>query len=145
MASVDVSSVIGAGIERVWAIVRDFNNMPHWHPLLDRSRIEGGAPSDQIGCVRNFYLTDGGNIRERLLSLSDRDHSFWYSILESPMPLTNYVAGLELQKITDGDRTFARWRATFNCAPEDEDGLVTLIGADVFQAAFDALNARLAG
>lgn len=143
MASVDVSSVINAGVDRVWAVVRDFNHMPHWHPLIDRSRIEGGAPSDQIGCVRNFYLTDGGNIRERLLSLSDRDNSFWYTILDSPMPLTDYVAGLELQKITDGNRTFARWRATFNCAPEDEADLVTLVGTKVFQAAFDALNARL--
>ena len=91
MANVDVSSVVNADIDRVWAVVRDFNNMSSWHPLLDRSRIEEGAPSDQIGCVRNFYLKDGGNIRERLLSLSDKDYSFWYSILESPMPLTDYV------------------------------------------------------
>ncbi|MEM7599262.1 MAG: SRPBCC family protein [Pseudomonadota bacterium] len=142
MASVDVSSVIGADVDRVWAVVRDFNAMPNWHPLIDRSRIEEGAPSDQVGCVRNFYLTDGGNIREKLLSQSDREHSFWYSILDSPMPLTNYVAGLELQRITDGNRTFARWRATFNCAPEDEPGLTEMISMDVFQGAFDALNAR---
>lgn len=142
MASVDVSSVVGANIDRVWAVVRDFNGMPNWHPLIDRSRIEEGAPSDQIGCVRNFYLTDGGNIRERLLSQSDKDYSFWYTILDSPMPLTNYVAGLEMQRITDRDRTFCRWRATFDCAPEEEAGLVELISGAVFQAAFDALNDR---
>ncbi len=145
MVSVDVSSVIEANIDRVWSVVRDFNAMPHWHPLIDRSRIEEGAPSDQIGCIRNFYLTDGGNIRERLLSQSDMDYSFWYTILDSPMPLTNYVAGLELHRITDGDRTFARWRATFNCASEDAADLSETISQGVFQAAFDALNSRFGG
>ncbi|MEM7521545.1 MAG: SRPBCC family protein [Pseudomonadota bacterium] len=142
MASVDVSSVISADIGRVWSVVRDFNAMPHWHPLIDRSRIEEGAQPDQIGCVRNFYLADGGNIRERLVSQSDLDHSFWYTILDSPMPLTDYVAGLELLPVTDRNHTFGRWRATFNCALADEADLVALISAGVFQAGFDALNAR---
>lgn len=142
MAKVDVSSVIPADIDRVWAVVRDFNGMPNWHPLIDRSRIETSEPSDRVGCIRNFHLTDGANIREKLLSISDLDHSFWYEILDSHMPLTNYVAGLELQKVTDGPATFGRWRASFNCDPSEEANLVELISENVFQAGFDALKQR---
>lgn len=145
MAKVYVSSVIGASAERVWATIRDFNGLPAWHPGIRESRIEGGQASDKIGCVRNFALRAGGQIREQLLSLSDFDYSLSYSILESPMGVANYVATMRLIPITDGDRTFAEWTADFDCDPARERELVTQIGQGVFQAGFDALNRQLAG
>ncbi len=66
-----------------------------------------------------------------------------YGILESPMPLTDYIATLRLTPVTDGNRTFAEWTAEFDCAEEDEEGLVTNIGRNVFQAGFDALKRRM--
>ncbi len=56
MTKIFVSAVIDAPIEKVWAQVRDFNNMPDWHPKFSRSHIEGGLPSDQVGCIRNFDI-----------------------------------------------------------------------------------------
>ena len=145
MAQVYTSSVIGAPAERVWAAIRDFNGLPDWHPAIAESRIEGGAPADQVGCVRAFRLKDGGFIRERLLALSDYDLSCTYSILESPMGVENYVATLKLIPITDGARTFAEWSAEFDCPPEREAELVALIGGEVFQGGFDSLKARFGG
>ncbi len=142
MAQVYTSSVIGAPAERVWAAIRDFNCLPDWHPAIAESRIEGGAPADQVGCVRAFRLKDGGYIRERLLALSDYDYSCTYSILESPMGVENYVATLKLTPITDGGRSFAEWSAEFDCPPEREAELVALIGREVFQGGFDSLKSR---
>lgn len=142
MAQVYISSVIGAPADQIWAAVRDFNALPDWHPNIAESRIEGAAPSDQVGCVRAFRLTDGGAIRERLLALSDYDYSCTYSILESPMGVENYVATLKLTPITDGNRTFAEWSAEFDSPAEREDALVEEIGTGVFQAGFDALKER---
>ncbi len=142
MAQVYASSVIGAPAARVWEAIRDFNGLPSWHPAIAESRIEGGAPADQVGCVRAFRLKDGGFIRERLLALSDYDLSCTYSILESPMGVENYVATLKLTPITDGERTFAEWSAEFDCAPEREAELVASIGGGVFQGGFDALKGR---
>jgi hypothetical protein len=113
--------------------------------LIAESRIEGGAPSDQVGCVRAFYLKDGGFIRERLLALSDYEFACTYSILESPMGVEDYIATLRLMPVTDGDRTFAEWSATFECAPEREETLVDDIGQGVFQRGFDALKQRFGG
>jgi hypothetical protein len=140
MVKVYTSSVIDAPADRVWAMVRDFNAMPNWHPAIRDSRIEGNHPSDKIGCVRNFNLKDGGNIRERLLALSDYDYSCTYSILESPMGVSNYVAVLKLAPITDGNRTFAEWSAEFDCAPDRVSTLVETVGQGVFQGGFDALK-----
>ena len=140
MARVYTSSVIPAPAERVWERVRDFNGLPRWHPAIRESRIENAEPADKVGCIRDFRLQNGDRIREQLLGLSDYDYFCTYSILESPMPLTDYVATLRLTPITDGNRTFAEWSAEFECALDVADDLVGNIGQNVFQAGFDALK-----
>jgi hypothetical protein len=144
MVKVYTSSVIEAPAARLWELVRDFNGLSNWHPLIADSRIEGNQPGDKVGCIRNFNLKGGGNIREQLLALSDYDYSCSYSILISPMGVENYVATIKLTPITDGDRTFAEWSAEFECAPEREAELARLIGQDVFQGGLNALKQRFA-
>jgi hypothetical protein len=143
MVKVYTSSVIDAPADRVWATVRDFNALPQWHPSIRDSRIEGNHPSDKIGCIRNFNLRDGGNIRERLLALSDYDFTCTYAILESPMGVKDYIATLKLSPITDGNRTFAEWTAEFDCEPARANELAALVGQGVFQGGFDALKRSL--
>lgn len=145
MARVFVSSVINAPTQRVWERIRDFNALPRWHPLIRDSRIEDALPSDKVGCIRNFNLQNGDNIREQLLGLSDYDMFCTYAILESPMPLEDYIATIRLTPVTEGDRTFAEWTAEFSCAPEAESDLVNGIGLDVFQVGFDALKRHFGG
>ena len=41
--------------------------MPKWHPAIKDSHIESGLQADRVGCIRNFNLKDGGNIREHLI------------------------------------------------------------------------------
>lgn len=140
MARVFISSVIGAEAGAVWDRIRDFNALPRWHPRIRDSRIEDALPGDRIGCIRNFHLQNGDNIREKLIGMSDYDLFVSYTMLEGPMPLSDYMATLRLTPVTDGGRCFAEWSAEFDCAPEDEAGLVGGIGTDVFQGGFDALK-----
>jgi hypothetical protein len=143
MAQVFVSSVIAAPAGAVWRAVRNFNALPDWTPFVADSRIEQNMPPDQVGCIRNFRLKDGGVIRERLLALSDYDMSCTYAILESPMGVENYIATLALSPITDGDATYATWKAEFDAAsPEREAELERHIGENVFQAAFTHLKTK---
>ncbi|MEO0673216.1 MAG: SRPBCC family protein [Pseudomonadota bacterium] len=145
MARVYVSSVIDAPAKKVWERVRDFNGLPKWHPRIRDSRIEEALPPDKVGCVRNFNLQNGDNLREQLLGLSDYDMYCTYAILESPMPLTEYIATLRLTPVTEGDRTFIEWSAEFECEPENEPDLVDGIGRNVFQGGFDALKRHFGG
>ena len=140
MARVYVSSVVDAPAQRVWERVRDFNGLPRWHPRIAESHIEEGEPADRVGCIRNFRLQNGDQIREQLLALSDYDLVCTYSILDSPMPLADYVATLRLTPVSDGDRCFVEWSAEFTCEPEVEEDLVNGISRDVFQTGFDALK-----
>lgn len=145
MVKVFVSSVIPAPADKVWAVVRDFNAMPSWHPVIARSTIEGGRPSDSVGCIRSMTMADGVRVREQLLSLSDFEYSFSYAIVESGLNVTNYVAGLKLTPVTDGNQTFAEWTAEFETPPGKEQETAAMIGRDVFQAGFDALKKHVAG
>ena len=86
------STIIDAPIERVWAVLRDFNSHDHWHNVVDSSRIEGEERSDQVGCIRSFTLKDGNRIREQLLKLDDHQHKSTYCIVDATVPLNRYVA-----------------------------------------------------
>jgi hypothetical protein len=144
MPRIFVSSVIDAPAARVWERLRDFNGLPRWHPRIRESRIENGEPADKVSCVRELNLQNGDRIRERLLGLSDYDMFCTYSILESPMPLTGYIATLRLTPVSDGNRTFIEWTAEFECDESKADELVAGIGTGVFQAGFDALKRHFA-
>src|SRR5260370_23724998 len=143
MVRVAGSGVIEAPIERVWAVLRDFNSHTAWHPVVADSEIEGGEPSDQIGCVRRFTLRDGHRIREQLLALSDRDHVSTYCILDASVPLRRYVATLQLKRVTDGERTFWHWQSTFDAPPGRERELADMVGTGVYEGGFDGLRAYL--
>lgn len=144
MPKVTVSSVIDAPIERVWARIRDFNGLPSWHPRMVTSAIEDGRAADEIGCVRNFQLVSGATLREKLLAFSDAEHSLSYTILETPQPITNHRATLSLRRVTDGDRTYAEWSASFDAPAEEADKVAEGMGINVFQGGFNALKAYFA-
>ena len=114
MVKVEKSTVIDAPVDRVWSVLRDFNGHDRWHPAVKESRIEERRSGDMVGAVRRLRLTDGAVLRERLLTLSDTEKTFSYCLLDTPIPLLNYVAHVALHRVTDGDRTFWRWWSEFD-------------------------------
>jgi hypothetical protein len=144
MTKVYISGVIDQPVDKVWAYARDYNGHGEWHPIITESHIEDGKPSDQVGCVRNFTVSDGGHLRERLLSFSDLDRSFTYSIIVSPMPIQNYVATFRCKPITEGNKTFVEWYAEFDVAPENEAEICERVGRNTFAAGIVALGKAVA-
>jgi NADPH:quinone reductase len=137
------STVIDAPIERVWAILRDFNSHDQWHDVVQASRIEGDELPTQVGCIRNFTLQDGNRVREQLLTLSDADFKSTYCIVEATIPLQRYVATVTLKRITDGNRTFWHWESTFATPPGRERELRNLVALGVYEAGFENLRRHL--
>ena len=137
------STIIDAPCGRVWEVLRDFNGHDHWHPAVATSLIERGQSADKIGCVRRFKLTDGAELREQLLALSDLEQSFSYCLLDTPIPMFNYVAHVRLLPVTDGDRTFWHWEAQFTTRAGDEQRLTEMVGEQIYQAGFEAIRKHL--
>lgn len=145
MARAYASTILDAPVETVWATIRDFNGLPSWHPAIARSEIEDGLDSDVVGCVRKFFLQDGAMVRERLLSLDDARTTFSYNFETPAFPVENYVATVRLMPVTESDRCFAEWEATFDEAPEDKGKYVEIVSNGVFQGGWDALKKALPG
>lgn len=140
MAHIYVSAVIDAPIDDVWAIARDYTG--HWHSsVIVNPSIEGGLPSDRIGCVRAFELSDGGKLREILVGMSEEDREFSYRILESPLPVEDYVATVRFLPVTTKGATFGEWIVDFRVPPEEEAATVDTV-TGVFEDGFADL-ARL--
>lgn len=140
MVQVRQSTIIDAPIDEVWAILRDFNGHDRWHPAIAFSEIEGGEPVDAVGSVRHFRLADGGELREQLLALSDKDRRLSYCLLEAPLPLMGYVASVRLKPVTDGNATFWEWRSEFHPPAHRRDELVKLVTESIYQAGFAAVR-----
>ena len=144
MPTIKVSSVIDAPIGKVWDRIRDFNGLPGWHPRMVESQIEDGKAATEIGCVRNFKVASGATIREKLLAFSDDDHLTTYSIIGHPAPISNHTATLKLERVTDGDRTFAVWTSQFDAPEEKADEIARGMADNVFQGGFEALKSHFA-
>lgn len=143
MVKIDKSTIVDCPVERVWTVLRDFNLHDRYHPAVRDSAIERGFPSDKVGCVRRFHLQDGSELRELLLTLSDADMAFSYCLLDTPVPLLNYVAHNRLVPVTDGDRTFWHWHCRFDTPPGMEQQLYEEISTNIYEAGFAAVRAHL--
>ena len=143
MVKVTCSTVLEAPVEAVWDMLRDFNCHDQWHPAVATSQIERGRASDMVGCIRKFKLADGAELREQLLALSDADLAYSYCLLDTPIPLLNYVAHVRLIPVTDADHTYWQWEGSFTTFADQKDDLTRMVGEEIYQAGFDAIRAEM--
>ena len=142
MAKAYYSTVFETPAPDIWKIVRDFNNYPVWVAGAGESRIEDGKTGDTVGAVRSVLYQER-RIRQRSLALSDLEQSCTYCLLDTPIPLFNYVAHVRLLPVTDGDRTFWHWECRFTTRVGDEQRLTEMVGEQIYQAGFDAVRKHL--
>lgn len=143
MVHIRKSTIMDAPADAVWEVLRDFNGHDRWHPAVASSAIERGEPSDRIGCVRRFRLGTGEELREQLLTLSDMEQTFTYCLLDTPIPLLNYVAHVRLVPVTDGDRTFWEWESRFDTPRGREAELEHQVAENIYEAGFAAVRAHM--
>ncbi len=139
------SAMIDAPIADVWALLRDFNSHRRWHPAISDSSIEGFRAPDTVGSVRAFTLRDGGQVRERLLALSDRDHAVRYGIVSATLALRDYVSEMRLRPVSGEARTLWTWEGRFQAPAGQQAGLADLLGRDIYEAGFHGLRRHLHG
>jgi len=137
------STILNAPTDAVWAVLRNFNGHDRWHPAVATSTIERAQASDKVGCVRRFKLKDGSELREQLLALSDLEQTFSYCLLDTPIPMFNYVAHVRLLPVTVGYRTFWHWASRFTARLVNDTPLTEMVSEQIYQAGFDAIRKHL--
>ncbi|HEY2223615.1 SRPBCC family protein [Actinomycetospora sp.] len=134
------SAIIPADAAAVWAVVRDFDGLPRWHPAIASSELE--TPGDSVGAVRRLTLGDGGQVRELLASLDDTARSLTYEILTSPFPVRLYRSTMRVVPVTTTGESFVEWGVVFDCDSGDAEQLTELFGQGVFAGGLTGLGAH---
>jgi hypothetical protein len=138
------STILAAPVDRAWDVLRDFNGHDRWQPLVASSTMERGQRADRVGAIRRLRLADGAELREQLLALSDLEQTASWCLLDTPVPLFNYVAHIRLLPVTDGDRSFWSWETRFDTRPGEEAAMAALVGDQIIGAGFSAVQRLLA-
>lgn len=142
--TVYTSAIVQAPLAKVWPLFRDFNGLAGWHPGIAQSRLEEGGRHDAIGSVRYLSLKPSGFVREQLLMLDDPGTALRYSIIETDLPMRDYIAGVKLRAITESGTTLVEWWADFRVeADADLQAVATAVGQGVFAAGLAALDEKL--
>ena len=145
MARAYASGVVPAPAGEVWALVRDFDGLPGWHPAIERSEIEEGT-NLVVGAVRKLTLGDGDVVRERLVTLDDAARSYTYDFTDpGPFPVRSYRSTLRVFPVTTTNETFVEWSAWFDADAVDEPGLVDQFSAGVYGTGIESLRSRFGG
>lgn len=121
MAKVTVETKVTAPAEEVWRLVGGWNALPAWHPAVETSDLEEG------GQRRRLKLTDGGEFTEKLETFDGEARTYTYSIVASPLPLTDYRSTLTVHP--QGASSTIEWSTTFKPLGVPEQDLIESLQA----------------
>lgn len=148
---------INAAPEKVWSLIKDFDNMS-WHPGIASVKGEGG---NKKGATRVLTLKDGGTINEEMKKYDEKAMEYAYKITDMStvktithsgeqvpvpvLPVTNYAASIGVEAKDGG--SLVSWKAAYyrgymnNNPPEElnEDAANTAV-ASVLKAGLENLK-----
>ncbi len=141
MTRVTKSAIVNATAEKVWTVIKDFEKMASWHPVVAQSSTDINQ-DNAIGTVRTCNLEGGGVVKEVLLEHDDHKRTFSYQFLESPMPMSNAATRVEVKSVTEGDQTYIEWSMGFEPDEGAENDLIEMVSG-MITAGFESLQQRL--
>ena len=122
----------------VWEMAGGFETIGEWHPAVASLKMVEGEKEPR----RLITLADGAIVDERLVELDDAKRSQTYTILESPIPLTNYFATISVQPEGAGSRI--TWSANYDPNPGQDATCVEIVSG-IFESGLEALKQQLEG
>lgn len=135
--SVSREVVLAVAPADVWKKVGDFNGLNNWHPAIAKSEIVKGN-NNEVGAHRKLTLGDGAVIVEELAARDDAGMTLTYTIVESPLPVTDYRSTITVAPDVDG-KSKLTWGSTFKPAAGTERAKAEEIIGGIYQAGIDNL------
>ena len=125
---------------QAWALIGDFCGIKNWHPAIASCEL-----SEKDGAkIRTLTTKDGAKFVEKLVKWDDENTSYTYQILESPLPIENYVSTIKVEPDDEPGKVAITWSSTF-----DPKGVKAAVArkdvADIYLAGLLALKAKLKG
>jgi hypothetical protein len=137
MAKIKMKTDLNVAADEVWKLIGGFNSLPDWHPAIEKSELQ------EEGSMRRLSLAGGGTIVEKLERLDDSERVYTYSIIDSPLPVSNYTATICVKEDSEG-KTTVEWSSEFEAKGAAENEAIDVI-AGIYQAGFDNLKKMFSG
>lgn len=134
------SGLVTATAEDVWRLVRRFDGLPEWHPMVLDCEMVDGADPRAVGAYRVQRLANGGVARARLVSLDDGARSLRYEMLDGPWPVRRYVATVRVAPVTDSGQAFVEWWGEYDADGDVEAELDRDFRVGTYAAGVEALQ-----
>jgi carbon monoxide dehydrogenase subunit G len=144
---------INKPVDQVWAIVKDFDGLSKWHPVVASSTADKG---NNEGSVRTLILKAPGDPKlvETLLSYDGAEHTYHYEMTGydlKVLPISNYTSWLTVKDDGKGGSR-VEWKGAYyrgdqrnDPPPELNDDAANKAVKGVYRAGLDNLKKMAEG
>ena len=134
MPKVTMSTPVAMNADALWQAMGSFAAIGNWHPMMEKVESEG----EKKGSMRTLQLIGGAKLVERLEEVSPNERLYRYSIIESPLPISNYFSEIRVKDNGDGTST-VEWSSDFDVNTGNETDVVKTV-QEVYQAGLDNIT-----
>ena len=107
MPSAKATVDINLSPDELWQIIGGFGSLPDWIPDICQSRLADG------GRVRYLHDPLGRTFVEKLERYDAAARSYSYSIVESPIAVSDYLATITVTPTNGGQGSHVEWSTRF--------------------------------
>ena len=107
MASAIATVDLNVPPDELWQLIGGFGSLPDWIPGLSQSKLADG------GRVRYLSDPNGHTFVEKLERYDSAARSYSYSILESPISISDYLSTITVTPIREGRGSHVEWSGSF--------------------------------
>ena len=136
-ATISRSADVKASVSAVWSLIGPFCAIKDWLPPVGQCIEDGKAPPTRI------LVTKDGKAAfvETQTARSDTEHSYSYTFLSSPLPVSNYTSTIKVTAKGDGSSTIT-WSGSYTPEHGKEKAASEALGG-VYEAGLAEIQARL--
>jgi len=135
-------------VDKVWAIIKDFDSLAKWHPVIASSPATKG---NEVGSVRTLTLKAAGDpqLQEELMSYDDAGHTYHYEMKDHDpkiLPVANYTSWITVKDDGKGGSE-VEWKGAYyrgdqrnDPPPELNDDAANAAVKGVYRSGLDNLK-----
>lgn len=138
MSSAKATVDLNVPPDEVWQLIGGFGSLPDWIPGLSQSKLADG------GRVRYLGDPNGHTFVEKLERYDAAARSYSYSILESPISISDYLSTITVTPISGGHGSHVAWSGSFKPLAISEREAQDIFDG-LYSAGLKALASRYTG
>ena len=134
MPKVTMSTPVAMNADKLWQAMGSFAAIGNWHPMMEKVDAEG----ENKGSDPHPATDRRGQVGRAAEEVSPTERLYRYSILESPLPISDYFSEIRVKDNGDGTST-VEWSSDFNVNTGNEKDVVKTV-QEVYQAGLDNIS-----